>query len=102
MIGRLRSDGRVAELDIDRFHVERKLTRHGLDRFARDTNELVGAHKTPTLRNVADTSPYMHAGQINTLEQVLTHYNEAPVSILSHNEAKPLGLRQSELQSLHA
>ncbi len=71
-------------------------------RFARDSNELVGAHKTPTLRNVADTAPYMHAGQVATLEDVLTHYNEAPVSILSHNEAKPLGLRQSELEQLQA
>ena len=70
--------------------------------FARDSNELVGAHKTPTLRNVADTAPYMHAGQIATLEAVLQHYNEAPVSMLSHNEAKPLWLRRSELRQLQA
>ncbi len=71
-------------------------------RFARDTNDLVGAQKTPTLRNVADTAPYMHGGQLATLEEVITHYNNAPTSMLSHNEAKPLGLRRIEAQQLLA
>ncbi len=71
-------------------------------RFARDTNELVGAHKTPSLRNVAETAPYMHGGQLKTLQEVMQHYNEAPVSMLSHNEAKPLGLRPVELRQLEA
>jgi len=71
-------------------------------RFARDTNELVGAQKTPTLRNVADTAPYMHGGQIATLIEVMEHYKEAPISMLSHNEAKPLGLRPAQLRQLEA
>lgn len=71
-------------------------------RFARDTNDLVGAHKTPTLRNVTETAPYMHGGQLNTLQEVLDHYNEAPVSMLSHNEAKPLKLRPVELNQLES
>ncbi|HEY8919777.1 MAG TPA: cytochrome C peroxidase, partial [Chitinophaga sp.] len=33
------------------------------------------AFKTPTLRNVALTAPYMHNGVFNTLEEVLTFYN---------------------------
>lgn len=68
--------------------------------FARDNNELVGAHKTPTLRNVAETAPYMHGGQIASLEDVIRHYNDAPVSMLSHNEAKPLSLRPVEQRQL--
>ncbi len=71
-------------------------------RFARDTNELVGAHKTPTLRNVSLTAPYMHGGQIQSLADVMTHYNEAPTSMLSHNEAKPLGLRRPQLRAIEA
>lgn len=71
-------------------------------RFASDSNELVGAHKTPTLRNVAETAPYMHAGQFDGLEAVMRHYNDAPVSMLSHNEAKPLGLRPVQLRQLVA
>jgi cytochrome c peroxidase len=33
-----------------------------------------GKFKTPTLRNVAVTAPYMHDGSVRTLEDVLDHY----------------------------
>jgi cytochrome c peroxidase len=33
-----------------------------------------GAFKTPTLRNIAKTAPYMHNGQYATLEEVIDHY----------------------------
>lgn len=33
-----------------------------------------GAFKTPTLRNVAETAPYMHDGSIKTLEEVVSFY----------------------------
>jgi cytochrome c peroxidase len=71
-------------------------------RFARDTNDTVGAHKTPTLRNIAETSPYMHTGQQISLSDVIEHYNEAPTAMVSHNEAKPLKLRRSEMKQLEA
>lgn len=35
-----------------------------------------GKFKTPSLRNIALTAPYMHDGRFTTLEQVLDHYNE--------------------------
>ena len=31
--------------------------------------------KTPTLRNIEYSSPYMHDGRFNTLEEVVEHYN---------------------------
>jgi cytochrome c peroxidase len=34
-----------------------------------------GQFKTPTLRNVARTAPYMHQGQLQTLGQVVEHYS---------------------------
>jgi cytochrome c peroxidase len=34
----------------------------------------LGRFKTPTLRNIALTAPYMHDGSIATLEEVLDHY----------------------------
>ena len=34
------------------------------------------AFKTPTLRNVAETSPYMHDGSLSTLKEVVQFYNE--------------------------
>tara|TARA_R110002020_G_scaffold67182_2_gene176627 strand:- start:1289 stop:2341 length:1053 start_codon:yes stop_codon:yes gene_type:complete len=36
--------------------------------------EDLGAYKTPTLRNTALTSPYMHDGRFQTLDEVLDHY----------------------------
>ena len=33
-----------------------------------------GATKTPTLREIAKTAPYMHNGSLNTLEEVVEHY----------------------------
>ena len=36
--------------------------------------EDLGAYKTPTLRNSAVTSPYMHDGRFQTLDEVLDHY----------------------------
>jgi len=38
--------------------------------------ELLRAFKTPSLRNVAERAPYMHAGQIATLSAELTVFNE--------------------------
>lgn len=37
--------------------------------------QLKGAFKTPTLRNVAVTAPYMHNGVYNTLEEVVEFYD---------------------------
>ena len=34
-----------------------------------------GMFKTPTVRNVAITAPYMHNGAYNTLEEVMNFYN---------------------------
>ncbi len=33
-----------------------------------------GAMKTPTLREIAKTAPYMHNGSLKTLEEVVAHY----------------------------
>ncbi len=35
-----------------------------------------GAFKTPTIRNVALSAPYMHDGSQSTLEEVVEHYNK--------------------------
>lgn len=38
----------------------------------------IGAYRTPSLRNVARTPPYMHNGEIRTLEEVIDRYSEGP------------------------
>ena len=40
------------------------------------TDALVGAWKTPSLRDVALTAPYMHNGMYTDLTQVMVHYNK--------------------------
>ena len=70
--------------------------------FVRTGIELVGAFKTPSLRNLENTAPFMHKGQIATLAEVLEHYNAAPDAMIGHNEAKPLGLSGRELMQLEA
>lgn len=70
--------------------------------FARTGISLIGAFKTPSLRNIKDTAPFMHKGQLPTITAVLKHYNEAPDAMIGHNEAKPLGLNDRELRQLEA
>ncbi len=41
--------------------------------------EDVGAVKTPTLREIAHTAPYMHDGRFKTLEEVVNFYNEGGI-----------------------
>ena len=35
-----------------------------------------GAFKTPTLRDIARTAPYMHDGSLKTLEEVVDYYDK--------------------------
>lgn len=70
--------------------------------FARDDATLLGAFRTPGLRDVALTAPYMHKGQLKTLGEVIAHYDEAPEAVIGHNESKPLGLSPRERRDLEA
>lgn len=70
--------------------------------FARSGYEVLGAFRTPSLRNLEHTQPYMHKGQMFTLAEVLAHYNEAPSAMIGHNESKPLELNTVELIQLEA
>jgi cytochrome c peroxidase len=73
-----------------------------LDFIATDSHELERAFKVPSLRNVANRAPYMHAGQLATLEDVVAHYNTAPAAPSGHTELKPLKLNATEVRQLTA
>lgn len=45
----------------------------GIYEFTKATAD-IGKFKTPTLRNIALTAPYMHDGSVATLEGVIDHY----------------------------
>jgi cytochrome c peroxidase len=63
-------------------------------------HELERQFKAPSLRNVAERAPYMHAGQFVSLAEVLTHYNRAPEAPAGHSELEPLTLTDEEISQL--
>jgi cytochrome c peroxidase len=68
--------------------------------------ELWGQFKTPTLRNVARTAPYMHQGQFASLADVLHFYSTlagaAPAGHHQETTLVPLALEAQELGDLQA
>ena len=64
---------------------------------------LVGAFKTPGLRNVLLTAPYMHDGSVPTLEEVVRFYNAGGKHPQGVSELiKPLHLTEDEIFDLVA
>jgi cytochrome c peroxidase len=79
-----------------------------LGRFAvsEDVNQ-VGAFKTPTLRNIALTAPYMHDGSQKTLEDMVNFYNNGgrinkddPFSPFLSGGIRPLNLSEQQKKDL--
>jgi len=69
----------------------------------------MGAFKTPTLRNIEKTAPYMHDGSIATLREVVEHYNNGgvtnegdPVNAFISGGIRPLNLSDEQIDDLIA
>ena len=61
----------------------------------------MGAFKTPTLRNIELTGPYMHDGSIKTLLDVVRFYNEGGrKNPHLHKRMHPLNLNEKEINDL--
>lgn len=58
------------------------------------------AFRTPTLRYVAGTGPYMHQGQFETLVEVMHHYNEPSPAPVGDSELEPLNLTDEQLYEI--
>ena len=68
-----------------------------------DTGAGQGNFKTPTLREIAHTAPYMHDGSIATLEDVIDYYDRGGNRNPSLDpELRPLHLSTAEKQSIVA
>ncbi len=62
-----------------------------------------GAFKTPTLREVANSGPYMHDGSLNTLLEVVDFYDKGGVPNKNlHPLIKPLHLSYDDKKALAA
>lgn len=60
-----------------------------------------GAFKTPTLREIAHTGPYMHDGSLKTLEEVVEHYNKGGVkNQWLHTDVRELKLTDVQKKDL--
>lgn len=60
-----------------------------------------GSFKTPTLREIARTAPYMHDGSLKTLEDVVEHYNKGGIANPQlDEEIFPLNLTAEEKADL--
>ena len=79
-----------------------------LGRFVVSTHAAdIGAFKTPTLRNVALTAPYMHDGSLKTLEEVVDFYNNGgrvnpddPINDFQSGGIRPLNLTDQQKADL--
>lgn len=65
----------------------------------------LGAFKVPGLRNVAQTSPYMHNGQFKSLRSVIDYYDDPDAFVTNSINRdsllkKPLGLSEVEKKDL--
>ncbi len=62
-----------------------------------------GLFRVPGLRNVALTAPYMHDGRMDSLEQVIAHYNAGGHYAENRSpNVRPLGLTKGEEAALVA
>ena len=62
-----------------------------------------GRFKTPTLRNLEDTPPYMHDGRYWTLDEIIDHYDSGGDNTRNQDSRiKPLTLSEQEKQDLKA
>jgi cytochrome c peroxidase len=64
-----------------------------------------GQFRTPSLRNVALTAPYMHDGRYATLREVVRHYSELDMERIhadGERLLRPLKLSEAEIDDLVA
>ncbi len=68
----------------------------------RNRHQLIGAYKTPSLRNVGYTAPYFHNGSKANLADVLDHYISSKEIQAGRADLKPISLTEDEQAALLA
>jgi cytochrome c peroxidase len=102
----LKAEATLAEVDV-RVLTDARTSELGRFAVSRDFDDL-GSFKTPTLRNIAVTAPYMHDGSLATLQEVVEHYNNGgitgtgKVNDFLSGGIRPLELTDAEIAALVA
>lgn len=87
---------------IDRLALETDLSELGRFVVTRNRSE-IGAFKTQQLRNVGITAPYMHDGSLQTLWDVMDHYNKGgEANLYLDGGIEPLNLSEQEINQVVA
>jgi cytochrome c peroxidase len=101
----LYAEATLTEVDIEVL-TNKKSSELGRFAITRGFDDL-GSFKTPTLRNIAATAPYMHDGSLATLRDVVVHYNNGgvtkegdPVNDFLSGGIRPLNLSDKEIDDL--
>ncbi|MBV8923060.1 cytochrome-c peroxidase [Bradyrhizobium sp.] len=75
----------------------------GRGKFVSGVVKMQHAFKTPGLREISHRAPYMHDGSLETLEQVVEHYDSGGIDRASRSDLMhPLGLTAQEKSDLVA
>lgn len=103
----LKAEATASEVDV-RVLTDKRTSELGRFAVSRGFDDL-GSFKTPTLRNIAVTAPYMHDGSLETLDEVVIHYNNGgvnaegdPVNDFLSGGIRPLDLTDEEMDDLVA
>jgi len=103
----LKAEATASEVDV-KVLTDKRTSELGRFAVTRGFDDL-GAIKTPTLRNVALTAPYMHDGSLETLRDVVVHYNNGgvtedgdPVNDFLSGGIRPLDLDDEQIDDLVA
>ena len=85
---------------IDRLALETDMSELGRFLVTKDRAD-IGSFKTSQLRNVGVTGPYMHDGTLQTLWDVMDHYNKGgEANLYLDGGIEPLALTDGEIESL--
>ncbi len=87
---------------LDKLALETDLSELGRFIVTRNRSE-IGAFKTPQVRNVGVTAPYMHDGSLSTLWDVMDHYNKGgEANPFLDGGMEPLNLNEREIEQVVA
>jgi cytochrome c peroxidase len=87
---------------VDHLAIETDLSELGRFLVTKERSD-IGAFKTMQLRNIGITAPYMHDGSMQTLWDVMDHYNKGgEPNLYLDGGIEPLALTESEIDDVVA